>query len=82
MEKPRGDGGLINGGFFILSPKAIDFVKHDGITWEGEPLYQLAARGELMAFEHHGFWHPMDTLRDKHHLEELWQSGRAPWKIW
>jgi glucose-1-phosphate cytidylyltransferase len=81
-EKPRGDGGLINGGFFILSPKAIDFVKDDGVTWEGEPLFQLAERGELMAFEHHGFWHPMDTLRDKNHLEELWQSGLAPWKLW
>ncbi|MCP9451943.1 MAG: glucose-1-phosphate cytidylyltransferase [Nitrospira sp.] len=81
-EKPMGDGGLINGGFFILSPKVIDFVEQDSTVWEGQPLYRLATLGELMAFEHRGFWHPMDTIRDKNHLEELWRSGRAPWKVW
>ncbi|MCP9473140.1 MAG: glucose-1-phosphate cytidylyltransferase [Nitrospira sp.] len=81
-EKPRGDGGWINGGFFVLSPKVIDFVEQDSTVWEGQPLYRLAAMGELMAFEHRGFWHPMDTIRDKNHLEELWQAGRAPWKVW
>ena len=82
LEKPRGDGGLINGGYFILSPKAIDLIEDDVTVWEGDPLARLTAMGELMAFEHDGFWHPMDTLRDKNHLEELWQSGRAPWKVW
>ena len=81
-EKPRGDGGLINGGFFVLSPRCIDRIADDQSSWEGEPLVGLAADGELMAFEHDGFWQPMDTLRDKNHLEELWQSGKAPWKVW
>ena len=81
-EKPRGDGGLINGGFFVLSPRCIDRIADDQSSWEGEPLVGLAADGELMAFEHDGFWQPMDTLRDKTHLEELWQSGKAPWKVW
>jgi len=81
-EKPRGDGGLINGGFFVLSPRCIDRIDGDQSSWEGEPLVGLAADGELMAFEHSGFWQPMDTLRDKTHLEELWQSGKAPWKVW
>lgn len=81
-EKPRGDGGLINGGFFILSPKVLGLIKGDQTSWENEPLTQLAAKGELMAFEHHGFWQPMDTLRDKNQLEELWNGGAAPWKIW
>ncbi len=81
-EKPRGDGGLINGGFFVLSPKCLDLIQGDTTSWEREPLTQLAATGELMAFEHRGFWHPMDTLRDKNMLEELWASGRAPWKTW
>jgi glucose-1-phosphate cytidylyltransferase len=81
-EKPRGDGGLINGGFFVLSPKCLDLIAGDQSSWEGEPLTQLAAEGQLMAFEHDGFWQPMDTLRDKNHLEELWQSGNAPWKKW
>lgn len=81
-EKPRGDGGLINGGFFILSPKCLDFIGGDGSSWEGAPLARLAAEGQLMAFEHDGFWQPMDTLRDKNHLENLWQSGKAPWKVW
>jgi glucose-1-phosphate cytidylyltransferase len=82
IEKPRGDGGLINGGFFILSPKCLDLITGDQSSWEGRPLAQLAAEGQLMAFEHNGFWQPMDTLRDKNHLEELWQSGKAPWKKW
>lgn len=82
IEKPQGDGGWINGGFFVLSPSCLDFVADDTTSWEGEPLRHLAAQGELMAFEHRGFWQPMDTLRDKNHLEELWQSGKAPWKVW
>lgn len=82
MEKPQGDGGMINGGFFVLSPSVIDLIDDDSTTWEQEPLKTLAARGELMAYEHHGFWQPMDTLRDKQHLESLWNSGKAPWRIW
>lgn len=81
-EKPRGDGGLINGGFFVLAPSILDLIDGDRSSWEGEPLVELASRGELMAFEHRGFWQPMDTLRDKNLLEELWQTGQAPWKIW
>jgi glucose-1-phosphate cytidylyltransferase len=81
-EKPRGDGAMINGGFFVLSPQVLDEVRDDASIWEQEPLMNLAEQGELMAFEHPGFWQPMDTLRDKHHLEELWASGRAPWKNW
>jgi glucose-1-phosphate cytidylyltransferase len=81
-EKPRGDGGLINGGFFVLSPRCIDLIEGDLTSWEAHPLTELARIGQLEAFEHHGFWQPMDTLRDKNHLEELWQSGRAPWKVW
>jgi glucose-1-phosphate cytidylyltransferase len=82
IEKPRGDGGLINGGFFVLSPKCIDLIDGDETSWEGQPLTRLASDGEIMAFDHHGFWQPMDTLRDKTYLEELWDSGKAPWKIW
>jgi glucose-1-phosphate cytidylyltransferase len=82
IEKPRGDGGLINGGFFILSPKCISLIEGDFSSWEGDPLNQLAKMNELMAFEHHGFWQPMDTLRDKTLLEDLWTSGQAPWKVW
>ena len=82
VEKPRGDGGWINGGFFVLSPKCIDTIAGDGTAWEDEPLDALAASGELMAFEHTGFWQPMDTLRDKNQLELLWASGKAPWKSW
>jgi len=82
VEKPRGDGGLINGGFFVLSPKVLDLIGGDHISWEREPLSKLADMGEMMAFEHEGFWQPMDTLRDKVLLEELWSSGKAPWKIW
>ena len=82
IEKPQGDGGWINGGFFVLSPSCIDLIADDSSSWEGEPLSKLAVQGELMAYEHSGFWQPMDTLRDKNHLEELWQSGKAPWKVW
>jgi len=82
MEKPKGDGAMINGGFFVLSPKVIDYISGDKTTWEREPLECLAREGNLAAFPHHGFWQPMDTLRDKIHLEELWQSGTAPWKVW
>ena len=82
-EKPKGDGGgLINGGFFVLSPDVINLIKDDNTTWEREPLESLAHNGELAAFAHHGFWQPMDTLRDKIYLEKLWESGKAPWKVW
>lgn len=81
-EKPKGDGAMINGGFFVLSPKVLNLIHGDSSTWEQEPLMKLAEAGELMAYEHHGFWQPMDTLRDKHYLEELWASGKAPWKKW
>jgi len=82
VEKPKGDGGWINGGFFVLSPKVIGLIESDATPWEAAPLETIAAQGELQAFEHRGFWQPMDTLRDKNHLEELWQSGTAPWKVW
>ncbi|MDA2989070.1 MAG: glucose-1-phosphate cytidylyltransferase [Actinomycetota bacterium] len=82
VEKPRGDGGRINGGFFILQPDVLDYIEGDDTSWEGSPLQQLAADNQLMAYEHDGFWQPMDTLRDKNMLEELWQSGQAPWKVW
>jgi glucose-1-phosphate cytidylyltransferase len=81
-EKPKGDGGMINGGFFVVSPSVIDLIDGDATTWEREPLEQLAQQGQLAAFAHTGFWQPMDTLRDKIHLEELWASGKAPWKVW
>jgi glucose-1-phosphate cytidylyltransferase len=81
-EKPKGDGAMINGGFFVLSPKVIEYIKDDKTVWEGEPLMNLAQDGQLMAYEHFGFWQPMDTLRDKHFLEELWRSDNAPWRIW
>jgi glucose-1-phosphate cytidylyltransferase len=81
-EKPRGDGSSINGGFFILSPKCLDLIKDDTSEWESEPLTQLAAMNQVMAYAHEGFWQPMDTLREKIQLEELWSSGKAPWKIW
>lgn len=81
-EKPRGDGGLINGGFFVLSPKCIDLIEGDETTWELGPLAELATQGQLMAFEHRGYWQAMDTLREKNLLEDLWLSGRAPWKVW
>jgi glucose-1-phosphate cytidylyltransferase len=82
VEKPQGDGGRINGGFFVLSPKTIDFIQGPSTTWESEPMHRLAQDGQLMAYQHDGFWLPMDTLRDKNHLEDLWVSGRAPWRVW
>ena len=82
QEKPRGDGAMINGGFFVLSPRVLDYIDGDDTLWEQEPLQRLAAEGELMAWQHSGFWQPMDTLRDKTYLEELWASGKAPWKTW
>ncbi len=81
-EKPPGDGGLINGGFFVLSPRCLDLINGDSCSWEGEPIQRLASDGQLMAFEHMGFWQPMDTLREKNMLEDLWASGEAPWKVW
>jgi glucose-1-phosphate cytidylyltransferase len=81
-EKPAGDGGLINGGFFVLSPKVVDYIDGDQTVWERGPLERLAEEGNLSAYRHDGFWHPMDTLRDKVLLEELWGSGQAPWKVW
>ena len=82
IEKPRGDGGWINGGFFVLSPKVINYISADSTSWELEPMAQLAAENQLHAFEHNGFWQPMDTLREKNLLEDLWASGEAPWKKW
>jgi glucose-1-phosphate cytidylyltransferase len=82
MEKPKGDGAMINGGFFVLSPDVINYISDDTTIWEREPLERLAQEGNLAAYPHHGFWQPMDTLRDKVHLEELWASGKAPWKVW
>jgi len=82
LEKPVGDGGWINGGFFILSPKCIDLIDDDSSSWEDKPLSRLAANGDLVAFKHKGFWQPMDTLREKNYLESLWKSDSAPWKIW
>jgi glucose-1-phosphate cytidylyltransferase len=82
IEKPKGDGSLINGGYFVLSPEVLDYITDDHTIWEREPIERLAQEGNLVAYQHHGFWQPMDTLRDKVHLEELWQSGNAPWKVW
>jgi glucose-1-phosphate cytidylyltransferase len=82
QEKPIGDGGWINGGFFVLSPKVGAYIKDDATIWEQEPMRKLAAEGELSVYFHHGFWQPMDTLRDKRNLEDLWASGKAPWKTW
>jgi glucose-1-phosphate cytidylyltransferase len=82
QEKPPGDGGFINGGFFVLSPKVLNYIKEDNTIWEREPLETLAKEGNLSAYVHKGFWHAMDTLRDKVYLEELWESNKAPWKIW
>ena len=81
-EKPAGDGGLINGGFFVLDPSVIDLIEGPQAVWEDYPLETLAASGELMAYRHDGFWQPMDTLRDKHYLERLWAADKAPWKTW
>lgn len=82
IEKPMGDGAWINGGFFVLSPDVLEYIDGDDSSWEGDPLIRLASDGELMAFTHRGFWQPMDTLREKNLLEEMWRSGRAPWKVW
>ena len=82
IEKPNGDGGWINGGFFVLSPKVIDLIAADSTSWELEPMARLATNNQLRAFEHNGFWQPMDTLREKKLLESLWDSGKAPWKVW
>jgi|SRR5450755_412228 glucose-1-phosphate cytidylyltransferase len=81
-EKPQTESGLINGGFFVLDPSALDFVKDDTTIWEREPMEKLAASGQLVAWQHDGFWQPMDTLRDKHQLTRLWDTGAAPWKVW
>lgn len=81
-EKPKGDGAMINGGFFVLSPKVLSYLEDDATIWEQEPLMSLAKDGELMAFAHHGFWQPMDTLHDKNTLEKMWVTGQAPWKKW
>ena len=81
-EKPPGDGNLINGGFFVLSPQCLELIEGDSSSWEGYPMKTLAEQGNLMAFEHRGFWQPMDTLREKYQLQALWDRGRAPWKLW
>jgi len=81
-EKPDGDGAWVNSGFFVLEPAVIDYIEDDSTVWEKDPMETLAGNNELSAFRHHGFWQPMDTLRDKHVLEDLWQSGKAPWKVW
>lgn len=81
-EKPKGDGGVINGGFFVLSPEVLNLIDNDSTTWEKEPLESLAKNGQIAAYRHNGFWQPMDTLRDKNYLEELWASEVAPWKLW
>lgn len=82
QEKPQGDGGWINGGFFVLKPQCLDYIDGDETPWEAAPLARLAALDQLRAYKHTGFWQPMDTLRDKTQLEQLWESGRAPWKVW
>jgi glucose-1-phosphate cytidylyltransferase len=82
QEKPEGDGSWINGGYFVLNPKVLDLISDDQSSWEGKPLSQLAKQGELLAFQHAGFWQPMDTLREKNLLNELWNAGKAPWRVW
>ena len=82
IEKPEGDGAWINSGFFVLEPGVMEYIDGDHIAWEKEPLERLADDGQLTAYRHNGYWQPMDTLRDKHVLEELWQNGEAPWKVW
>ena len=82
QEKPAGDGAWINGGFFVLEPGVLDYIKGDHTVWEAEPLQRLAMNGQLVAYPHHGFWQAMDTLREKNQLEQLWSSGKAPWKTW
>jgi glucose-1-phosphate cytidylyltransferase len=81
-EKLNGDGAWINGGFFVLSPKVGDYIDGDQTTWEDTPIERLVSDGQLSVYQHHGFWHPMDTIRDKSHLEKMWMSGKAPWRIW
>ena len=81
-EKPKGDGGFINGGFFVLSPQVLDYIEDDSVVWEGQPLERLAREGSLKAYLHEGFWQCMDTLRDKQYLEELWSKEGGPWKVW
>jgi glucose-1-phosphate cytidylyltransferase len=81
-EKPQGDGAWINGGFFVLEPGVMDYIEGDATVWEREPMERLAQEGKLGAFRHKGFWQPMDTLRDKMLLEDLWRQGKAPWKVW
>jgi glucose-1-phosphate cytidylyltransferase len=81
-EKPLGDGGWISGGFFVLEPQVFDLIEGEDTVWEDGPLQTLAREGQLAAYQHHGFWQPMDTLRDKHQLEQLWNSDAPPWKIW
>lgn len=82
LEKPKGDGNWVNGGYFALEPAIFDYIKGDGVIWEREPLENLAKDGQLAAYKHEGFWRPMDTLRDKRYLDELWESNKAPWKVW
>lgn len=82
QEKPLGDGAWINGGFFVLSREVLSYIESDHTVWEREPMERLASTGQLAAYQHHGFWQPMDTLREKNYLEQLWESGRAPWKLW
>ena len=82
VEKPEGGSGWINGGFFVLEPSVIDLIDDDAIPWEGAPMERLVKAGELGAFRHYGFWQPMDTLRDKNQLEQMWSDGRAPWRRW
>jgi glucose-1-phosphate cytidylyltransferase len=82
LEKPNGDGGWINGGFFVLQPEVLDYIDGDATSWEVEPMTRLAAENQMMAFEHVGFWQPMDTLREKNQLEDMWQSRHAPWRLW
>jgi glucose-1-phosphate cytidylyltransferase len=82
QEKPHGDGSWINGGFFVLSPRVAEYIAGDETVWERDPLERLARDGQLSAFQHDGFWQPLDTLRDKRHLQELWSSGKAPWRVW
>ena len=82
QEKPIGDGGWINGGFFVLSPRVGNYIEGDETVWEHEPMERLASENQLSVYRHDGFWQPMDTLRDKRHLEEMWAAGKAPWKTW
>lgn len=82
IEKPKGDGSWVNGGYFVLSPKVIDYIENDQTLWEQEPMRNLASDDQMSVYFHEGFWQPMDTLREKHYLEKLWESGKAPWKIW